>query len=300
MAKDKDRDMNPAAAQRKQDKQKALKKGKAEALARRNEKLGQQNPERLKRQINDYKSLEESGKKLQGRDKELKEALERELKAVLKARELLGDKAPTFPKWRDYSGPKREDRPRREGGDVLGKRRRDDSESETSELEDGVKFLTEEEALLIPMPQDSPPPDTPEYIQRLKRSKEDRKPAAGRHQPPPKPVIESKLVYEAKPQLRDLRQEAIDAFMPSSVRANLDAMKGRGDLLLEPEEVDKLEKAGYGADAAEKKTGPQTDQSPVTADRTLGDEERSLAELERQFNEELKQVQIEEVTDEDA
>ena len=69
MAKDKERSINPAAAQRKLDKQKSLKKGKAEALARRNEKLARRNPERIQRQINDLKSMEESGQKLRPRDK---------------------------------------------------------------------------------------------------------------------------------------------------------------------------------------------------------------------------------------
>ncbi|KAI4244297.1 MAG: hypothetical protein L6R40_003023 [Gallowayella cf. fulva] len=44
MAKDKDRALNPAAAQLKADKARALKKGKAAITAQRNERLAQRNP----------------------------------------------------------------------------------------------------------------------------------------------------------------------------------------------------------------------------------------------------------------
>ncbi|KAJ5207572.1 hypothetical protein N7472_004020 [Penicillium cf. griseofulvum] len=60
MAKDKSaRSTLPPRSE--QDKQKELKKGKAEALARRNEKLARRNPDRIQRQINSFKEAEESG-----------------------------------------------------------------------------------------------------------------------------------------------------------------------------------------------------------------------------------------------
>ena len=92
----KERSMNPAAAQHKLDKQKSMKKGKADALARRNEKLARRNPDRIQRQINELKQMQESGQKLRPREQQILEALEKDLRSVQKAREALGDKAPKF------------------------------------------------------------------------------------------------------------------------------------------------------------------------------------------------------------
>lgn len=271
MAKDKERSINPAAAHRKQEKQKSLKKGKAEAQARRNEKLARRNPERIQRQINDLKSVEESGGKLRPRDKEVLEALEKDLRAVLKAREALGDKAPKF-----HAG---------RGGDhghdgrdaVLGKRRRDefappaDSDSET-----------DEDVRRIPMPRDTPPPIPRPQQKRGEGESERRGPHALPSRPP---VVETKKVYEAQPEIRNLRQEAISKFVPAAVRMKQDSIKGQGKLL-EPEEMDKLEKAGYSAETKQ----------PATT----GGDLRSLEEEEQRFNRELRTVQIEEVEDEEA
>lgn len=285
MAKDKERSINPAAQQRKQEKQRSLKKGKAEALARRNEKLARRNPDRIQRQINEMKSMEESGQKLRPRDKEVLEALEKDLRAVLKAREALGDKAPKF--GGGHGGP------RREGGDaVLGKRRRDagfrrfPQESDSSE--------TDEEVRRIPMPRDTPPP--------IPRQQRGRGPGAteeterrGPHALPAKPpVAEHKTVYEAKPEIRDLRQEATNRFIPAAVRMKQDSIKGTGKLL-EPEEIDRLEKAGYTAGPAPAKVMSQAGEASTSRDEQL-----SLEEEERRFNRELKTVQIEEVEDEEA
>ncbi|KAJ5241958.1 uncharacterized protein N7469_000285 [Penicillium citrinum] len=277
MAKDKERSFNPAAAQRKQDKQKSLKKGKAEALARRNEKLARRNPERIERQINDLKSMEESGQKLRPRDKEILEALEKDLRAVLKAREALGDKAPKF-----HGGGGH----RREGGDaVLGKRRRD---SEFRRYQESDSSETDEDVRRIPMPRDTPPP-----IPRpqRKRGPDDHSERRGPHSLPSKPpVVESKTVYEAQPEIRNLRQEAVNKFIPAAVRMKQDSIKGQGKLL-EPEEMDKLEKAGYQASVG---TSHSEAQQPST------EEQRSLEEEEARFNREMRTVQIEEVSDEEA
>ncbi|KAJ5180080.1 WW domain binding protein 11 [Penicillium capsulatum] len=279
MAKDKERSMNPAAAQRKQDKQKSLKKGKAEALARRNEKLARRNPDRMQRQINDLKSLEESGQQLRPHDKEVLKALEQDLRAVLKAREALGDKAPKFSKV--HHGD------RREGGDaVLGKRRRDGGFSRFAESGNSE---TDEDVRQIPMPRDTPPP-IPRQQHRKRGGDghvpqpEHRGPHALPSRPPAAPV---KTVYEAKPEIRDLRQEAINKFIPAAVQRKQDSIKGQGKLL-EPEEMDKLEKAGYKA-------------SGQAAKPVVTDEQLSLEEEERRFNQEMKKtVQIEEVEDEEA
>jgi hypothetical protein len=64
-----------------------------------------------------------------------------------------------------------------------------------------------------------------------------------------------------------------------------DSIRGQGKLL-EPEELDRLEKAGYNAGPAE--TAP------------TAEEQERLFEEERRFNQELRSVQIEEAEDEDA
>ncbi|KAL4977896.1 WW domain binding protein 11-domain-containing protein [Aspergillus desertorum] len=280
MPKDKERSINPAAAQRKLEKQKSLRKSKAEALARRNEKLARRNPERIQRQINDLKEMEQSGQGLRPREKQILEALERDLRAVLKAREALGDKAPKFASSQHQRGddPLRE---RRDGG-ALGKRRRDgrghfgEQDSDSSE--------TDEEVRRIPMPRDTPPPIPREYRRRKETSTGGQ--ARGPHPLPVKPsVTESKTVYEAKPEIRDLRKEAVSKFIPAAVRIKQESIRGQGKLL-EPEELDRLEKAGYNA-------GPAETTSTV-------DEQNRLLEEERRFNQELKCVQIEEVEDEEA
>ncbi|KAK3938391.1 WW domain binding protein 11-domain-containing protein [Diplogelasinospora grovesii] len=256
----KERNFNPVQAQRKAEKAKAIKKGKAELQARRNEKLATRNPERIQQQINDLKALKEDGGKLTAIEEQSLEALEKDLKAVKKAREALGDKAPAFSERR---GP-----PRQGGGrddKVLGKRRRDaedDNDSSASDVPEDVRT--------IPMPRDTPPPIPKEmldewYAKRRARrnnnssanaananeeplgdnrrvpgqqeTSEDNKPAAA-------PAVEAKVVYEAKPVIRDLKKEAVSAFMPTVVRMKIEKGKGQGGLL-EPEEADELEKAGY-------------------------------------------------------
>ncbi|EAU32575.1 conserved hypothetical protein [Aspergillus terreus NIH2624] len=291
MPKDKERSVNPAQAQRKLEKQKSLKKGKAEALARRNEKLARRNPDRIQRQINDLKSIEESGQQLRPHDKQILEALEKDLRAVQKAREALGDKAPKFggseSRRGGFGGRGRGD------GGVLGKRRRDErshfgQESDSSE--------TDEDVRRIPMPRDTPPPIPREYQRRRGTDQDaDQARTRGPHPLPAKPAVtESKTVYEAKPEIRDLRKEAISKFVPAAVRAKQEAIRGQGKLL-EPEEMDKLEKAGYQASLSE---GAETSKESLAGQDP--EELQRLQEEEERFNRELRSVQIEEVEDEEA
>ncbi|KAL2830257.1 WW domain binding protein 11-domain-containing protein [Aspergillus cavernicola] len=281
MPRDKERSVNPAMAQRKLEKQKNLKKGKAEALARKNEKLGRRNPERIQRQINDLKEMEQSGQGLRPREKQILEALEQDLRAVLKAREALGDKAPKFDSTQHRRG---DDHPReRRDGGVLGKRRRDghghfkEQDSDSSD--------TDEEVRRIPMPRDTPPPIPREFQRKAANAGGGIR---GPHSLPARPPVteEARTVYEAKPEIRDLRQEAVNKFIPATVRMKQESIRGQGKLL-EPEELDKLEQAGYNAGPAE------------TANTATDDQERLLDE-ERRFNQELRSVQIEEVEDEEA
>ncbi|KAK4248858.1 WW domain binding protein 11-domain-containing protein [Corynascus novoguineensis] len=233
----KERGYNPVQAQRKAEKAKAIKKGKLEQQARRNEKLAKRNPARIQQQIDDLKAIKDGGRKLTAHEEQALEALEKDLKAVVKAREALGDKAPQFGR-----GPPRQGQ---RGDGVLGKRRRDDEDasSSDSDVPDDVKR--------IPMPRDTPPPIPKEildewYAKRRAKRNAERAAEAERQETdkPATPVVEAKTVYEAKPVIRDLRKEAVSAFVPTAVRMKLEKGKGRGGLL-EPEEADQLEREGY-------------------------------------------------------
>ncbi|KAK1836984.1 putative ww domain binding protein 11 protein [Podospora conica] len=249
----KEKGYNPVQEQRKADKAKAIKKGKADLQARRNEKLAQRNPDRIQKQIDDLKAIKEGGGKLTSHEEQALEALEKDLRAVKKAREALGDKAPAF---KSYHGPR--------DGAVLGKRRRDADEasSSDSDVPDDVKR--------IPMPRDTPPPIPKEILdewyakRRAKRAAQatnaNSEPLGdgsgkgsrdvgqgqrqGQRQTTPAQPMESKTVYEAKPVLRDLQKEAVSAFVPTVVKLKLDKVKGQSGLM-EPEEADQLEREGY-------------------------------------------------------
>ncbi|KAF7536679.1 hypothetical protein G7054_g4329 [Neopestalotiopsis clavispora] len=241
----KERNFNPVQAQRKADKAKEIKKGKAEATARRNEKLAKRNPERIQKQIEDLKKITSSGGKLTNHEESLLKSLELDLKQVKKAREALGDQAPTFGR----GGP----RPGGQGG-VLGKRRRD--QEDVSSDDDDVP----EDVKRIPMPRDTPPPIPKEILdqwwakRRARRANANETPlgdgrGGGERQAtkepaaPAAPVV-AQTVYEAKPVIRDLKKEAVSAFMPTAVRMKMEKSKGRSGLM-EPDEADRLEQEGY-------------------------------------------------------
>lgn len=236
--------------------------------SRRNEKLARRNPDRLQKQLEELKSIETSGGKLTSHEKSVLEGLEKDLKAVRKAREALGDAAPKF-----SSGPRTGDVGRGvfggnrggRGGGVLGKRRREEEESSDSDVPDDVKS--------IPMPRDTPPPIPKDildkwYQKRRERMGRDREQGQGTNanmtplgqndrraahleglpdRPnsagPQVPKVEAKTVYEAKPIVRDLRKEAV-SFVPAAVRVKMEKGKGAGGLV-EPEEADRLEREGY-------------------------------------------------------
>ena len=231
--------------------------GKSEQQARRNEKLAQRNPARIQQQIDDLKALKESGGKLTATEEQALEALEKDLKAVKKAREALGDSAPQFGR-----GPPRQGQ---RGDGALGKRRRDDDDvsSGDSDVPDDVKN--------IPMPRDTPPPIPKEildewYAKRRARRNAER-PTEEQRQEQEKPgkfgkpaapavAVEAKTVYEAKPIVRNLQKEAVSAFTPAAVRVKMEKGKGQGGLL-EPEEADQLEREGYlrAPDTAQPQSG---------------------------------------------
>jgi hypothetical protein len=183
------------------------------------------------------------------------EGLEKELKAVNKAREALGDKAPTF-----GTGPRDGRGPRDGDSGVLGKRRRPGFGDESSTDED-----VSEDVKRIPMPRDTPPPISKEVMDRWWAKRRARREAvrgppgykAGedsndtkRTPPAAAAPQEAKMVYESKPMVRDLQKEAVKAFVPMAVQMKMNRGKGKGGLL-EPEEADRLEAEGYLKAAAE-------------------------------------------------
>lgn len=224
----KEKSINPAAQQRKADKQKAVAKNKKQVQSQRNEKLARRNPERLQRQIDELKELETRGV-LRPKDKETLAQLEKDLRGIRRAREALGDAAPKFAERREHHGgdARQEQRDRRQG---LGKRRRGEEDAHAQE-DSGEE--TDPEVRSIPMPRDTPPPipSQPRKVHAL--------PAK------PAPAAPPKTEYSAAPVMRDLKKEAV-RFMPSAVAAQKARTKGQGRLL-EPEEADRLEKAGYMA-----------------------------------------------------
>jgi hypothetical protein len=141
---------------------------------------------------------------------------------------------------------------------VLGKRRRGmgDGSSDDEDVPDDVKD--------IPMPRDTPPPIPKQildewYAKRRAKRNANLEPLGdgGRGQdqatPPPAPIVEAKTVYESRPVVRDLRREAVSAFVPAVVRSKLEKVKGQGSLL-EPEEADMLEAEGYLASTQDTRT----------------------------------------------
>jgi hypothetical protein len=85
------------------------------------------------------------------------------------------------------------------------------------------------------------------------------------------------------------------------VRKKQDAIKGQGRLV-EPEEMDVLEREGYGerplsGDGVENPNQPQS--IIINAAPALSNADLKLAEEEARFERELRRVQIEEVDDED-
>ena len=241
----KERSINPAQQQRKADKQKALAKSKKQVQSQRNEKLARRNPERLQKQIDELKELEGRGV-LRPKDKETLSQLERDLKGVRRARDALGDAAPRFAS-HDRPPPRgaRDEQleRRQEQQQHPGKRRRDQDEVH-SDSED-----TDPEVRDIPMPRDTPPP-IPNNRKR-ERFTDPQVGADGQRVPhalpaKPVPVAPAQTTYSSAPQIRDLKKEAV-RFMPTTVAANKARLKGTSGRLLEPEEADRLEKAGYAA-----------------------------------------------------
>ncbi|KAL9080329.1 MAG: hypothetical protein Q9157_000857 [Trypethelium eluteriae] len=294
-----ERTLNPAAAQRKADKAKALKKSRAQLQTQRTEKLARRNPDRLQRQIDELQDVEKSGGNLRPKDRQTLEQLERDVKAVRKAREVLGEKAPAFQRRREGDSERNGRQGGREGG-VLGKRRRDgrpgggqDDASEDVEMDEDVRR--------IPMPRDTPPPIPRPRRERNRGENANETPLGkqrGPHPIPEKPQVAAQTTYSAAPQIRDLQKEAINKFMPAAVRRKVTQKKGDGGRLLEPEEVDRLEKEGYG-DAENVAQAAIEEAEHKMMDAVAKEGGMDFSKEEAEFERQLRNVEMEEVEDED-
>jgi hypothetical protein len=256
----------------------------------------------LERSIEEIRTAAQ-GRDLNAREKTQVEELELELARVKKAREALGDKAPSFGGAGNREGQRgqqqqqQQGKRRREGEGAAGAwRRREDSE-------------TDEELKGIPWPRDRSPPVPKEVLVRLQSSRGnsnliplggtvDRIAKRGAREMEPEPAVKKeavKTVYEAQPQIRDLKKEAV-RFAPNAVRRKIKAVKGEGGLV-EEEDVARLEKEGYVLGGGLGKTDAAAAVAPVEG--SMADLEALEAE-ERRFQSELRNVTMEEVDDEDA
>ncbi|GAB7360044.1 hypothetical protein MBLNU230_g7566t1 [Neophaeotheca triangularis] len=264
----KERSANPAAAQHKADKAKAIAKNKKNVQAQRNERLGQRNPNRIQRQIEELKESEQSGR-IRPQEKELLTKLEKDLRAINKAREALGDAAPKFPtnesrkdgaNSREAPNLRQQQIERRQ---QLGKRRRDDDEATATASGDE----TDPEVRAIPMPRDTPPP-----IPRPEQ------PTSTSHALPPKPGAvppQAKKIYSSAPKLRDFQKEAA-RFVPTSIAQQKARNKAASGRLMEPEEADRVEQSGKdaaekAAKAADEEARLERERAQVKAQGQLGD-----------------------------
>ena len=200
----------------------------------------------------------------------------------------------------------------------LGKRHREDQvESSGSETDESVRR--------IPWPKDTPPSiprqrhNRPQHATNAnseplgvdRRSIQPQEHTDEGYVPdtalPAKPTV--KTTYESAPQIRDLKKEATARFVPTAVRRKIDVTKGKGGALLEEEEVEKLEKEGYGAGTSTRHTmsvdpAPQVAMDEDAVRRLQEEEERFARELGMEEQEGKiegpKAVMMEEVSDEDV
>ena len=249
----KEKNFNPVQAAKKAEKQKQLKKQKAQVQTQRTEKLARRNPVRIQRDIDALKEAEQNGS-IRSHERQRLAELEKDLAAVNKARTALGDKAPQFKPERRHDndfgdrGAREDGRGGRggggRGGGVLGKRTRDGHRKEDDSSDTDVDVAS------IPMPRDTPPP-----IPRQRQRKTEQSDEAA---PEPK---KAQIVYEGAVQKRDFLKEATK-FMPAAVAQKMKLAKGEGRLL-EPEEFDKLREDGYMGrekdESAAKQAVPEAD-----------------------------------------
>ncbi|PWW78394.1 hypothetical protein C7212DRAFT_351180 [Tuber magnatum] len=221
----------------KKEKAKQVKKGKAEKQKLRTEKLARRNPDRIQKQIDELTAIEEGGGQMNAGDKKLFAELQRDLAAVKKAKQALGEKVPeqrvgVKRSARDMEKDEKRDPPRSHHHRLLRHRREEEEGSEERDSDSGGS--TSSSVRDIPMPPGTPPP--------LPRKAWPRGPRTV-HELPEKPAIApAQTTYSAAPIIRDLRKEA-SVFVPAAVKrkmlvenATLGEGKGGGDEEEEEEE----------------------------------------------------------------
>ena len=230
------------------------------------------------------------------------EELERDLARVKKARTERPDLVPQRGDGSNRGG---------RGGSVLGKRERDGRPRWGHDHSSSEE--TDEDVRKIPMPKDTPPPiprnrPGPSRPNRGGGGNANTEPLGRErlqdrtmHTPdlslPSKPVVAVQKVYESAPQVRDLRKEATQKFVPSIVKRKIDASKGKGKLL-EEEELEKLEKEGYGTIAGGISGGTGTEilgnRAPVVDPAPMVDRGAGVERDDRQLNEAQRRLEEEE------
>lgn len=218
---------------------------------------------------------------------------------MLRAREALGDSAPTFPSQqrRGGSDARPEPRDRRNARQEqeqrrshLGKRRRNEEDAQ-QELDSD----TDPEVRDIPMPRDKSPPvprQSGGFLDPQVGPDGIRQPHALPAKPEPLPPAQ--VIYSSAPQLRDLKKEAV-RFVPAVVSQQKKRVKGEGRLL-EPEEIDRLEKAGYyAAQKAAGAAGQEVAHAQKIAEAKVQDPDVDMNEEMRRFEAEMAATFTEEV-----
>ncbi|CUS13871.1 unnamed protein product [Tuber aestivum] len=204
----------------KKEKAKQVKKGKAEKQKLRTEKLARRNPNRIQKQIDELTAIEESGGQMSSGDRKLLEELQRDLSAVKKAKQALGEKVPE-----QRAGAKRsagdmekdEKRAPRPPQQYHPHHRRGEGCPDESDSDSGES--TSSSVRDIPMPPGTPPPLQTKAWPRGPRTV---------HELPEKPVTAPvRTTYSAAPILRDLRKEAA-VFVPAAVERKMLVEKATG------------------------------------------------------------------------
>jgi len=139
------------------------------------------------------------------------------------------------------------------------------------------------------MPEDTPPPIPREYRRDFRNAAQQHLDVNPLRGVPSEPVTAPpvKTTYESAPQIRDLKKEAVERFVPTVVRRKQEAAKGARGQLLEPEEMDRLEAEGYVRTNHDR--SPPQEQPPQTA-TTQEDEDEAAARLameEERFQREI-------------
>ncbi|KAK6514679.1 hypothetical protein TWF281_004876 [Arthrobotrys megalospora] len=223
----KERSINPAAAHLKSEKAKALAKSRGQRQQQRQEKLARRNPDRLQRQIDELRDKETKGLALSAHERKTVEELEKEVKAVKKAREALGTPQEQERGQRGGGGDRGGGDRGRGGfrgrgsgrGGFDGRQRYDRRTGDGGEDSDSSTASSVAE---IPLPTGPPP------LKQLQIGRKDveplpahltglpSRPGAANTAAPKvaQPVV---TTYSSAPVMRDLRKEAA-VFMPAAVQ----------------------------------------------------------------------------------